>query len=162
MKFSLLLSAQCMTSKLATSAFPRRTFVTWEGYIWEAKNYAYQWMMSFQYGGYFIRKCNQPLYLITAQKSSYELEFDAYWEREWFRAKVPPDPAQTPTNELQHITELQTPSATADLCPEGSLTFHCGAKCEIFSNSTTAIWWARKHHITASGAIHCPSSQYSF
>ncbi len=32
-KFSLLLSAQCMTSKLATSAFPRRTFVTWEGYI---------------------------------------------------------------------------------------------------------------------------------
>lgn len=32
-KFSRLLSAQCVTSKLAISAFPRRTFVTWVGYI---------------------------------------------------------------------------------------------------------------------------------
>lgn len=51
--------------------------------FWEAKNYVYQQMISFQHGGSFIRKCNQPLYLITAQKSSYELEFDAYWERKW-------------------------------------------------------------------------------
>lgn len=44
----------------------------------------------------------------------------------------PSDPAQTPTNELQRITERQTLLEGADLCPEGSLTFHCGAKCEMF------------------------------
>lgn len=47
-------------------------------------------------------------------------------------ASEPSDPAQTPTNELQRITERQTPLAGADLCPEGSLTFRCRAKCELF------------------------------